>query len=145
MADSRTKNTTRNILAGLIYRIVAILLPFINRTVLLWGMGAEYTGVSSLFSSILSVLSLAELGFNSAIIYSMYKPMAERDWDEVSYYLSLIRKVYNIVGTVIFCGGLCCIPFLRYLIHGEYPKELNIYILFFLYLINSAISYYLFA
>ena len=82
MADSRTKNTTRNILAGLIYRIVAILLPFINRTVLLWGMGAEYTGVSSLFSSILSVLSLAELGFNSAIIYSMYKPMAERDWDE---------------------------------------------------------------
>lgn len=145
MADSRTKNTTRNILAGLIYRIVAILLPFINRTVLLWGMGAEYTGVSSLFSSILSVLSLAELGFNSAIVYSMYKPMAERDWDEVSYYLSLIRKVYNIVGTVIFCGGLCCIPFLRYLIHGEYPKELNIYILFFLYLINSAVSYYLFA
>lgn len=145
MADSRTKNTTRNIISGLFYRCVGILLPFINRTVILRVMGAEYTGISTLFSSILGMLSLAELGFNSAIVYSMYKPMAEENWEAVSYYLTLIRKVYYIVGTVIFCGGLCCMPFLRYLIHGEYPSELNLYILFSLYLINSAISYYLFA
>lgn len=145
MADSRTKNTTRNIISGLFYRCVGILLPFINRTVILKVMGAEYTGISTLFSSILGMLSLAELGFNSAIVYSMYKPMAEKNWDEVGYYLTLIRKVYYIVGTVIFCGGLCCMPFLRYLIRGGYPAELNLYVLFFLYLINSAISYYLFA
>lgn len=145
MADSRTKNTARNIFTGLVYRAVGILLPFINRTVILRVMGAEYTGISTLFSSILGMLSLAELGFNSAIVYSMYKPMAEENWDEVCYYLTLIRKVYYIVGTAIFCGGLCCMPFLRYLIHGGYPSELNLYILFSLYLINSAISYYLFA
>ncbi len=145
MADSRTKNTTRNIISGLFYRCVGILLPFINRTVILKVMGAEYTGISTLFSSILGMLSLAELGFNSAIVYSMYKPMAEKNWDEVGYYLTLIRKVYYIVGTVIFCGGFCCMPFLRYLIRGGYPTELNLYILFSLYLINSAISYYLFA
>ena len=145
MADSRTKNTARNIFTGLVYRVVGILLPFINRTVILRVMGAEYTGISTLFSSILGMLSLAELGFNSAIVYSMYKPMAQENWDKVGYYLTLIRRVYYIVGTVIFGGGLCCMPFLRYLIHGSYPSELNLYILFSLYLINSAISYYLFA
>ena len=128
MADSRTKNTARNIFTGLVYRVVGILLPFINRTVILRVMGAEYTGISTLFSSILGMLSLAELGFNSAIVYSMYKPMAQENWDEVGYYLTLIRRVYYIVGTVIFGGGLCCMPFLRYLIHGSYPSELNLYI-----------------
>ena len=145
MADSRTKNTTRNIFTGLLYRIICILLPFINRTVILKVMGADYTGISTLFSSILSVLSLAELGFNSAVVYCMYKPMAEQDWEEVSYYLALIRKVYYVVGTVIFCGGICCMPFLRYLIHGAYPEDINLYVLFALYLINSGVSYYLFA
>ena len=59
MADSRTKNTARNIFTGLVYRVVGILLPFINRTVILRVMGAEYTGISTLFSSILGMLSLA--------------------------------------------------------------------------------------
>lgn len=145
MADSRTKNTTRNIFSGLIYRIVGILLPFINRTVILRILGAEYTGLSGLFTSILGVLNLAELGFNTSVVYSMYKPMAEQNWKKVSYYLTLICKVYHIVGTVIFCGGLCCMPFLRYLIGGTYPQDINIYFLYFLYLVNSAISYYLFA
>lgn len=68
MSDSRTKNTTRNIFSGLIYRGVTILLPFINRTVILAVLGAEYTGLSSLFTSILGVLNLAELGFNTAVV-----------------------------------------------------------------------------
>ena len=145
MTDSRTKNTTRNIAAGLMYRAVRILFPFLNRTVILRAMGAEYTGLSGLFTSILDVLSLAELGFNASVVYSMYKPMAERNWERVSYYLTLIRKVYSVVGTVIFVGGMCCMPFLRYLIGGEYPQDINVHFLYFLYLINSAISYYLFA
>ena len=107
MSDSRTKNTTRNIFSGLIYRGVTILLPFINRTVILTVLGAEYTGLSSLFTSILGVLNLAELGFNTAVVYCMYKPMAEQNWNQICYYLTLIRKVYNIVGTVVFGSGLC--------------------------------------
>ncbi len=145
MSDSRTKNTTRNIFSGLVYTLVTILLPFINRTVILFVLGAEYTGLSSLFSSILGVLNLAELGFNTSVVYCMYKPIAEKNWKEVCYYLTLIRKIYNIVGTVVFVLGLCIMPFLRFLISGAYPEEINIYILYFLYLVNSAISYYLFA
>lgn len=145
MSDSRTKNTTRNIFAGLIYRAVLILMPFINRTIILFVLGAEYTGLSSLFTSILGVLNLAELGFNSSVVYSMYKPIAKKEWNEVKYYLTLIRKVYSIVGTVVFFGGLCLMPFLPSLISGDYPTDINIYFLYFLYLINSAISYFLFS
>ena len=145
MADSRTKNTVRNVFSGLVYRVIAILLPFINRTVILKVLGAEYTGLSSLFTSILGVLNLAELGFNTSVVYCMYKPMAEQNWKQVCYYLTLIRKVYNIVGTIVFGGGLCIMPFLRYLISGGYPQEINLYVLYILYLVNSAISYYLFA
>ena len=145
MSDSRTKNTTRNIFSGLIYRGITILLPFVNRTVLLTVLGAEYTGLSSLFTSILGVLNLAELGFNTAVVYCMYKPMAEQNWNQVCYLLTLLRKVYKVVGTIVFCGGLCMMPFLRYLISGDCPQEINLYVLYFLYLVNSAISYYLFA
>lgn len=145
MSDSRTKNTTRNIYSGLVYRIVLILLPFLNRTILLTVLGAEYTGLTSLFTSILGVLNLAELGFNTSVVYSMYRPMATKEWEKVKYYLTLIRKVYSIVGVVVFFGGLSLMPFLKYLISGDCPSDVNIYVLYFLYLLNSAISYFLFS
>lgn len=145
MSDNRTKNTTRNIYSGLIYRVVLILLPFLNRTILLTVLGAEYTGLSSLFTSILGVLNLAELGFNTSVVYSMYKPMATKEWGEVRYYLTLIKKVYSIIGVIVFCGGFSLMPFLKYLISGDCPSDINVYVLYLLYLLNSAISYFLFA
>lgn len=145
MADSRTRNTARNIAAGIVNRIVSIIFPFLNRTVILWVMGAEYTGLSGLFSAILEVLSLAELGFNTAIVYCMYKPMAEGDREKVRCYLTLIRKIYAIVGAVILAAGLCVTPFLTRLIHGTYPETINLYALYLLYLLNTVVSYFLFA
>ena len=145
MPDSRTKNTIRNIRAGLIYKIVTIVLLFINRTAILWVLGAEFTGLTSLFASILQVLNLAELGFNTAIVYSLYKPMAEKDEKKICEIVSLFKKIYTIIGTIIFLGGLLVLPFIPHLIKGTYPSTINIYILYLLYLTNSAISYYLFA
>ena len=145
MKDSRTKNTIRNIGSGLIYQIVSIILPFINRTVIIRVLGAEFTGLNSLFASILEVLSIANLGFNTAIVYSLYKPIAERDERKICELLSLYKKIYTLVGTVILVAGLIIMPFLPYLIKGTYPKTINIYIAYLLYLINSVISYYLFA
>lgn len=145
MNNSRTKNTTRNIGAGLIHQIVSIVLPFINRTAVLWTLGAEFTGLAGLFSSILNVLNMAELGFNTAIVYSLYKPMADQDHERICEIVSLFKRIYTIVGTIVLVGGLAVMPFLTYFIHGSYPDSINLYIVFFLYLINSAISYYLFA
>lgn len=145
MEKSRTKNTTRNIGAGLLNQIISIILPFINRTAILWTLGAEFTGLAGLFSSILNVLNIAELGFNTAIVYSLYKPMADKDHKKICEIVSLFKKIYTVVGTVVLVGGLAVMPFLPYFIKGSYPDTINLYIVYLLYLINSAVSYYMFA
>ena len=145
MGDSRTKNTSRNIAAGLVNRFSTILLTFINRTIILYLLGAEFTGLNSLFTSILGVLSIAELGFDVAIIQSMYKPIAEGDKDKVCELLTLYRKAYYVVGTIILGLGLVLIPFLPMMINGEIPDSINLYLLYILYLMNSVISYFMFA
>lgn len=145
LSDGRTKNTSRNILAGLLNQMVSIVLPFVNRTVVLRTMGADFTGLAGLFLSILGVLNIAELGFNTAVVYSLYRPMAEHDEDAICEIVSLLRKIYLLVGTAILGFGILLMPFLPNLIHGSYPDSINLYLLYFLYLINSAVSYYLFA
>lgn len=145
MNNSRIANTARNIKSGLIYRFISIILPFINRTVILWTLGSEFTGLASLFASILNVLNIAELGFNSAVVYSLYKPIAEHDEEKISTIVSMLRKIYYIVGSVILLFGIIIMPFLTFFIKGAYPSNINIYLLYFLYLINSVVSYYLFA
>ena len=71
------KNAKRNMFFGSINRLVALLIPFIKRLIILNVLGPQYLGLGSLFQSILSVLSLSELGFSSAVVYNMYKPAAE--------------------------------------------------------------------
>lgn len=124
---------------------MSLLLPFVTRTVMIKALGAEYLGLSSLFTSILSVLSISELGFGSAIVFSMYKPIAEDDKSTLCALLNTYRKIYLAVGTIILSAGLIVVPFLPKLISGEYPADINLYVLYFVYLFNTVISYYLFA
>ncbi len=144
MKIERTKNATRNIWFGIIYRMEAILCPFIVRTIMLYIMGTEYVGLNSLFTSILSFLSLAELGVGNALVYSMYKPIAENDTDSICALLNLYRKLYRYIGVIIFCIGMILVPFLPKLISGDVPADINLYILFFIYLFNNVISYWLY-
>lgn len=141
----RKKNAIRNMKWGYIYRITNMVLPFIFRTVMIKVMGAEYLGINSLFTSILQVLNLTELGFGSAIIYSLYKPIAEDDDSAICALLSFYRKVYRIIGTVIMTAGIILLPFIPKLITGTYPADINIYFVYFLFLLNTAVSYFLFA
>lgn len=143
--DSRTINTVRNVKIGFISTVISIILPFINKTVIIWFLGAEFTGIDGLFSSVLSVLNLAELGFNEAIVYSLYRPIEERDERKIRELITIYRKVYGIVGIVVLGIGFLLMPFLPYFITGSYPDSINIYLLYLLYLVNSGISYFLFA
>lgn len=126
-------------------KIITLILPFISQTVLIRKLGIDYVGVNSLFSSILSVLCLAELGFGEASLSCLYKPLAQNDTEKVSALLGLYRKVYLIIGTVIFCGGVIVLPFLNLLIKDEYPQDLNIKIVFTIFFVKSAVSYMFFA
>ena len=145
MKLERTKNAKRNIVFGTLSTVITMLLPFVVRTVIINKLGADYLGLNSLFTSILQVLNLSELGFSSAIVYSMYKPIAEQDDDTVCALLLLYNKIYKVVGTVIFVVGLCLIPFLEHLISGDYPADINIYIIYVIYLVNTSLSYFMFA
>lgn len=143
MSNSRTKNAKRNILFGTINRAANILFPFAIRTVLLYIMGSEYLGLDSLFSAILSFLSLAELGVGSALVFNMYKPIAEDDSNLICALLNLYRKLYRIIGLAIFGIGICLVPFLKSLVKGDCPGDVNLYVLYIVYLLNTALSYWM--
>lgn len=139
------RDTKRNMLAGLVYKSIRMVFPFVNRTLFLWLLGPEYLGLNGLFASVLGVLSLAELGFGTAVISSMYKPVAEGNRELLRAYLRFYRTLYRWVGVGIFAFGLALAPFLRQLIHGDLPDGLDLYILYFAHLFNTAASYFFFA
>lgn len=107
---NRTKNATRNIIFGMTLRIYQIIVPFLMRTAMIYFMGIEYLGLNSLFTSILQVLNLAELGVGSAMVYSMYKPIAEDDKDTICALLKLYKKYYFFIGLVIATIGIIITP-----------------------------------
>lgn len=145
MKIQRTANATRNFVFGLILKLYQIIIPFIMRTVMIYYMGVEYLGLSSLFTSILEVLNLAELGIGAAMVYSMYKPIAEDDEDQVCALLNLYKKYYRCIGIVILIAGLVILPFIPYLVKSDIPSELNIYLLYVLYLLSTVFTYWLYA
>lgn len=145
MENTRTQNSIRNITFGLVNRIVSILFPFMVRTIFIRFLGEEYLGLNSLYSSILQVLNLADLGFASAIVASMYKPIADEDVAKVSALMNLYKKLYRIIGIAILTVGIVLTPFIDKLINGTPPTGVNIYILWLLYLFNTVVSYLFFA
>ena len=142
---NRTQNAKRNIIFGLINKIIVLLFPFVIRTIIIKNLGSEYLGLNSLFISILQVLNLAELGFNSAVVYSMYKPIATSDEETICALMNFYKKIYRYIGVIISIIGLSLLPFLNYLIKESYPNDINIYILYFIYLFNTSLTYFMFA
>lgn len=142
--NDRVKNVTSGIVMGMINMVINIVLPFISRTIIIYALGTEYVGLGGLFASILNVLNLTELGVGAAITFSLYKPIAENDVPTVNSILKLYRTVYRIIGTIIVVISLCLLPFLRTLVAGDVPNGINLYILFIIYVANTAISYFMF-
>lgn len=141
MASNRTSNTLRNMLAGYLYGFVHMFMPFITRSIILQVLGTEYLGLNTLFNSIFAFLNLAEFGFASALTYKMYKPASEGDYETLSIYATIIRKVYLVVGGIILVLGILVIPFLPRLISGDCPSDINLYVLYMVYLANTVIPY----
>lgn len=141
----RTYNAKRNVISGIVLRVYQLLIPFVMRTALLYLLGVEYLGLNSLFTSVLQVLNLAELGVGSAMIFSMYKPIAENDTELICALMNLYKKYYRIIGFVILVIGIILVPFIPKFINGGIPQDLNIYILYILNLFATVLSYWLFA
>ena len=141
----RRKNALRNMLFGVILKIYQVIVPFFLRTALIYFMGMEYVGLNSLFISVLQVLNLAELGVGSAMIFSTYKPLAESDTKKICALMELYRKYYRLIGGVIAISGIALTPFMPFLINGDIPESINLYVLYWLNLCATVFSYWLFA
>lgn len=144
MKIDRNKNTKKNIVFGYINKFVTLFFPFVIRTIIIRTLGIEYIGINSLFSSILNILSLADLGFGTAMVFSMYKPIAEDDTETINALLNLYRKIYIIVGTIVTVVGIAIMPALPYLIAGDVPSDVNLYALYIIYLANIVVGYFFF-
>ena len=145
MKLERTRNAARNVVFDGTMEIVNLLFPFVIRSVMLHYLGTEYLGLNGLFKSLLSFLNLAELGVGSAMVFSMYRPIAEDDTKTICSLLRLYRTLYRIIGIIIAAAGLVLLPVLRNLIKGDIPADMNLYVLFLMNLGNTVLTYWLFA
>lgn len=141
----RTKNASRNIVFGVLLKIYQILVPFVMRTAIIYFMGVQYLGLSSLFTSVLQVLNLAELGVGSAMVYSMYKPITENDTSTICALMKLYKIYYRMIGLIIAGIGMILTPFIPKMINGAIPDDINLYVLYLLNLSATVLSYWLFA
>ena len=140
--SSRKKNVIKNMFVGTIFQVISLLMGFVNRTFFIKLLSAEYLGVNSLFTQILTVLSFAELGVGNAMIFSLYKPLAEKNQEKIKSLMRLYAISYRVIGAVIAVAGLCVIPFLGMIVGKvEYVKE-NLIVLYLLFLINTVVSYF---
>ena len=145
MKIQRTKNAARNIVFDGMLTLFNMLIPFVIRSFILNCLGAEYLGLSGLFRSILQFLALADLGVGSAMVFSMYKPIAEDDTETICALMKLYRTCYRVIGLFIAAVGLALVPFLRDLIKGDIPADMNLYVLYFMNLGCTVLTYWLFA
>lgn len=141
--NTRTINSTRNVVYGIGLQVAQLFINFIARTIFIKILGVEYLGINGLFTNILTLLSLSELGFGNAIVYSMYKPLANKDEEKIAALMNFYKKIYKVIALVVLIVGLILIPFLQNIISID---EVNIGIeqirsYYILFLINSVVSY----
>lgn len=142
MAKSRTENAIRNVKTGFIVQLINKIMAFVVRTIFIRCLNSEYLGVNGLFTNVLTVLSFAELGIGTAIIFSMYKPVAENDTEKIKSYMALYKKSYNIIGVTVFLLGLLVIPFMGILVKNTPSIKENINLIYLLFLFNTSVSYF---
>lgn len=139
----RRKAMIMNSLSGLIVVFVNTIMQFLNRTVFIHYLGKTYLGYNGLFSNVLGVLSLTELGIGSAIIFSLYKPLKENDQILIIKLMHLFKKIYELVGIVVLFFGIGAYFLIRNQITGTTEKVTELTITYFLFLLGSVSAYYL--
>ncbi len=139
----RVQSAAKNIVFGQIGNLITQLLGFVLRTVFIAHLGDTLTGINDLYIGILSVLNMAELGVGTALNYSLYKPVAVKDYEKIKSYMQLYKKAYRVIGLVIAVIGIAISPFLPYLVkqpEGVSVRDLTLY--YFIFLFNTVSSYF---
>ncbi len=139
---SRTEYSMKNTSVAMISRMIAILMGFVTRVVFTHTLNESYVGINGLFSDILNVLSLSELGVGTAITYALYKPIANRDIEKQKSIMKMYQHFYTGVAVFVLLAGLLIVPFLDVFVKNQ-PDVDNLVVIYLLYLANSVLSYLL--
>lgn len=148
MKKTRTQNTILNLISGVVGEVIIYSLNFVTRTVFIQTLGKEYLGIGGLFVSILTVLSLTDLGIGGALNYRLYKPLEEKNEPKLKAIMNFYKSAYSTIAVTILVIGLAIIPFLKYIIKDYAKVEalgLSVGAIFTLYLLQSVSSYAFFA
>ena len=138
----RIKNSMRNMITSISSNIVTIIIGLLAQAIFIKIMGIEYLGLNGLFTNIISMLGIVELGIGSAIIYNLYKPIAINDVETIKSLMNFYKKSYNIIGIVVLTIGLIIIPFLPLIIE-DVTVKINVPLIYILFLLDIVFSYFL--
>ena len=138
--QSRMKNSLRNSLSGFLGQIALLLFSFISRTVFIKYLGEEFLGINGLYTNILSLLSLSELGVGNVMLYMLYQPIAKNDKEKINQYISYFKNLYHKIAFAILFLGIILIPFLPIIINSELDNY-HLILYYLLFLLNSVSSY----
>lgn len=142
MGQSRVKNTVRNSVVGILSYFLTSVLTFVSRAVFIQYLGEQYLGINGLYSNILAVLALSDLGVNTVMVYSLYRPIAEHDTQRISVLIRYFKKLYGLVVIVISALGILCIPLLPFIVKGSLLTQQELIHYYLLVLANSVCSYF---
>ncbi len=138
--NSRTKNSIRNAGLGISTQILNMIFTFVGRTAFIYILGVEYLAISGLFANILVLLGMSELGLSTAMIFSMYEPLANKNYAKLAALIGFYKKINIFLACTIATLGLSLLPFLQYIVNLEAPVE-HLEIYYLLYLTNTVFSY----
>ena len=141
MEERRTDKSIKNIIYAIVGQFFGIGISLISRLVFVKILSSEYLGLSSLFTNILTILSLTEMGFGTAMAFELYKPIAKNDKEKIKYLMKLYKKIYIIIGISIIILGIITIPVYPNLIN-ERPNIENLDLIYMLFVLNTAFSYF---
>lgn len=140
----RLKNSFKNMVTSIFSNLVTIIIGLIAQAIFLKYLGTEFLGLNSLFSNVISLLSIVEMGLGSAIIFNLYKPIANNDVSMIKSLLQFYKKSYYKIATIILLLGIIIIPFLRFFVNIEsVTVSINVYIVYLLFLGDTILSYLL--
>ncbi|MDR1013296.1 MAG: oligosaccharide flippase family protein [Lactobacillales bacterium] len=139
----RTKNSLRNAAVGMSATVIEMLAQLIIRPQFVKALGDSIFGFDSLLSKVISMLSIAELGIGSVICFSLYKPIAEKNHDEVIGLMQLYRNFYFKISFIILAMGICFAPFLQLFTGGLYENNpLYLYTIYGIFILDAFFSYF---
>ena len=144
MKSERKKSSFKNMITAVSSNVLTIIVGLVAQAVFIKILGSEYLGLNGLFSNVISMLGIVELGMGSAIIYNMYKPIAENDHEKIKSLMHFYKKSYLIITLIISIIGIMIIPFIKYIVDIEsVTVDVNVYLVYILFLLETICSYIL--